>query len=238
VNVIVAPGVAPLVALSASTTIPIVAYSGGDPVRAGVVASLNRPGGNITGVSLFAYSLGPKRLEILRELAPRAKVIAVLVNPRNPNSEAESDKQEVEAAARVVGQEVLILNATAERDFDTAFATLVQQGAGALLVMADPFFYSRRKQLVALAAHHAIRAIYEWREFAEAGGLMSYGSSRTDAYRQIGIYTGKILNGAKPSDLPIMQAVKIELAINLKTAKTLGLTFPITLLGRADEVIE
>jgi len=238
VNVIVASGGRPLAAKAATGKIPIVAMSGGDPVRNGLVTSFNRPGGNVTAVGIFAYALGPKRLEILRELVPKAKVIAVLVNPTNRDAESKLDTQAVESAARAAGQQINVLNAGNERDIDTAFATLVQRGDDALLVMGDPFFNSRREQLVALAARHMVPAIYEWREFAAAGGLMSYGSSITDAYRQLGVYAGKILKGAKPADLPVMQAVKVELVINLKTAKTLGLTFPLTLLGRADEVIE
>jgi putative tryptophan/tyrosine transport system substrate-binding protein len=191
---------------------------------------------NLTGIALFAYSLGPKRLEVLRELIPNAKLIAVLANPAN--IPALSDTRDVEAAARAAGQHIAILTATSELDFEPAFAAMVQQRASALLVMADPYFNSRREKLIALAARHAIPAIYEWREFATAGGLMSYGSSLTDAWRQMGIYAGRILKGEKPADLPVMQAVKVELVINLKTAQTLGLTFPITLLGRADEVIE
>jgi putative ABC transport system substrate-binding protein len=238
VNVIVTNGPAALVAKAATTTIPIVAMIGGDPVASGYVASLNRPEANLTGVAMFAYSLGPKRLELLRELVPNAKVIAVLVNPTNAAAAAQSDRQDVDAAARAFGQQIVILNASTERDFDPAFAAMVQQGAGALLVMADPFFNTRRQQLIALAARYTIPAIYEFRQFAIDGGLMSYGSSLTEAQRQLGLYSGQILKGAKPADLPVMQAVKIELVLNLKTAKTLGLTFPITLLGRADEVIE
>jgi putative ABC transport system substrate-binding protein len=237
VNVIAA-GASTLVAKAATATIPIVGMSSGDPVRSGLVASLNRPGGNVTAVGLFTFSLGTKRFELLRELIPNAKVIAVLANPSDPDPEAATDLKEVEIAARAVGQQLSVLNASSEHDFEPAFATISQQGAGALLVMADPFFNSRRAQLIALAARHAIPAIYEWREFAAAGGLMSYGSSLPEAYRQMGIYAGKILKGANPADLPVFQAVKIELVINFKTAKTLGLTFPITLLGRADEVIE
>jgi putative ABC transport system substrate-binding protein len=237
VNVIAA-GASTLVAKAATATIPIVGMSSGDPVRSGLVASLNRPGGNVTAVGLFTFSLGTKRFELLRELIPNAKVIAVLANPSDPDPEAATDLKEVEIAARAVGQQLSVLNASSEHDFEPAFATISQQGAGALLVMADPFFNSRRAQLIALAARHAIPAIYEWREFTAAGGLMSYGSSLPEAYRQMGIYAGKILKGANPADLPVFQAVKIELVINFKTAKTLGLTFPITLLGRADEVIE
>jgi putative ABC transport system substrate-binding protein len=238
VNVIATTGGMPSAAKAATATIPIVALSGGDPVRSGLVASFNRPGGNVTVVGLFAYALGPKRLEVLRELFPKANVIAVLVNPSNPDSEARLDAQAVEAAARAVGQQINVLGAGSDRDIDAAFAALAQRADDALLVMGDPFFNSRREQLVALAARHRIPAIFEWREFAAAGGLMSYGASITDAYRQVGIYTGKVLKGAKPADLPVMQVVKVELLLNLKTAKALGLTFPLSLLGRADEVIE
>jgi putative ABC transport system substrate-binding protein len=236
VNVLVAGGGSGLVAKAATTTIPIVAAIGGDPVLSGHVASLNRPGGNLTGVALFAYSLGPKRLEVLRELIPNAKLIVVLANPAN--IQALSDTRDVEAAARAAGQHIAVLTVTTERDFEPVFATMAQQRADPLLVMADPYFNNRREQLIALAARHAIPAIYEWREFATSGGLMSYGTSLVDSWRQMGIYAGRILKGEKPADLPVMQAVKVELVINLKTAKTLGLTFPITLLGRADEVIE
>jgi putative ABC transport system substrate-binding protein len=236
VNVLVAGGGSGLVAKEATTTIPIVAAIGGDPVSSGHVASLNRPGGNLTGVALFAYSLGPKRLEVLRELIPNAKLIAVLANPAN--IQALSDTRDVEAAARAAGQHIAVLTATSESEFEPAFAAMVQQRADALLVMADPYFNNRREQLITLARRHAIPAIYEWREFATSGGLMSYGSSLADAWRQMGIYAGRVLKGEKPADLPVMQAVKVELVINLKTAKSLGLTFPITLLGRADEVIE
>jgi putative ABC transport system substrate-binding protein len=237
VNVIAA-GASTLIAKAATATIPIVGMSSGDPVRSGLVASLNRPGGNVTAVGLFTFSLGPKRFELLRELVPNANAIAVLANPSDPDPEAETDLKGVETAARTVGQQLCIVNASSEHDFEPAFATMTQQGAGALLVMADPFFNSRRTQLVELAARHAIPAIYEWREFAAVGGLMSYGSSLPDGYRQMGIYAGKLLAGASPADLPVFQAVKIELVINTKTAKTLGVTFPITLLGRADEAIE
>ena len=236
VNVLVAGGGSGLVAKAATTTIPIVTAIGGDPVLSGHVASLNRPGGNLTGVALFAYSLGPKRLEVLRDLIPNAKLTVVLANPAN--IQALSDTRDVEAAARAAGQHIAVLTATTERDFEPVFATMAQQRADALLVMADPYFNNRREQLIALAARHAIPAIYEWREFATSGGLMSYGTSLVDSWRQMGIYAGRILKGEKPADLPVMQAVKVELVINLKTAKTLGLTFPITLLGRADEVIE
>ena len=238
VDVIAAGGGAAAAAKAATTAIPIVALSGGDPVNAGLVASLNRPEANLTGVVLFSYSLGPKRFEFLREAVPGAKLIAVLANPTNPDPETKGDTEGVQAAARAVGQQISVLNAGSEREIDSAFATMVRQDAGALLVMADPFLNNRREQIIALAARHALPAIYEWREIAQAGGLMSYGSSLTDAYRQLGTYTGRILKGAKPADLPFMRAVKVELVINLKTAKMLGLTFPIALLGRADEVIE
>ena len=199
---------------------------------------MNRPSGNLTGVAMFTYSLGPKRLEVLREAIPNAKTIAVLTNPSNNDFDAKSDLQSVQTTAQAVGQEINVVNASNDGDIDAALSTIARRQDDALLVMGDPFFNSRREQIVALAAHHAIPAIYEWREFAAAGALASYGASITDAYRQVGIYTGRILKGATPADLPIMQAVKIELVINLKTAKALRLTFPITLLGRADEVIE
>jgi ABC-type uncharacterized transport system substrate-binding protein len=217
--------------------IPIVFTTGADPVKEGLVASLNRPGGNVTGVAFFANTLEPKRLEILHELVPTASVIGYLVNPKGvPYFEV--GVRAVEDAGRTMGKQIQVVSASSEPDFDAAFASLSRQRIGALIVGSDPFFNNRRARLVALAARYAIPAIYEWREFAQAGGLMSYGSSITDAYRQLGVYTGRILKGEKPADLPVQQSVKIELIINLKTAKTLGLTFPITLLGRADEVIE
>jgi putative ABC transport system substrate-binding protein len=237
-SVIVTTGGGPVAAKAVPATIPVVTLSGGDPVRGGLVASYNRPGGNVTAVSMFAFALGPKRLEILRELFPKAKVIAVLVNTSYPDPEPKKDRQEVETTAHAVGQQINVLDAGNDREIEAAFASLVQRGNDALLVMADPFFNSRREQLVALAARHKVPAIYEWREFAVAGGLMSYGSSITDAYRQVGIYAGKILAGAKPADLPVVQTVKVELVINLITAKALGITVPQTLLARADEVIE
>jgi putative ABC transport system substrate-binding protein len=239
VNVIAAAG-STRVARSATATIPIVGFIGdADPVRSGLVASVNHPGGNVTGVGLFAFSLGAKRFELLRELVPNAKTMAVLTNPNDPDHpDARVDLAEVEVAARKVEQKLSILNASGADDFEPAFAAMSKEGAGALLVMSHPVFFALRAKLIALADRYAIPAIYEWRQFAAEGGLMSYGSSFTDAYRQMGIYTGEILKGAKPADLPIFQAVKIELVINLNTAKKPNLTFPITLLGRADEVIE
>jgi ABC-type uncharacterized transport system substrate-binding protein len=223
-------------AKAATKTIPIVFATGADPVKMGLVDSLSRPGGNLTGVSGLVSILGPKRLELLSELLPSTSMIALLVNPDNPNVGA--DVPETEAAAKALGRHLEVLTATTERALETAFATLVERQAGALVVMPDPFFFARREQLVALATRYAVPTVYPIREYAVAGGLMSYGASMPDVYRQTGIYAGKILKGAKPAELPVMQAVKIELVINLKTAKTLHLTFPITLLGRADEVIE
>jgi putative ABC transport system substrate-binding protein len=224
-----------LAAKGATSTIPIVFVSG-DPVGFGLVASLARPGGNLTGVSFLSVELSAKRLELLSELVPQAGVIALLVNPNGLGSERMI--QDVQEAARAKGVQLHILKAASEGEIDAAFATLVQLQAGALVVGADSFFPSRREQLVALAARHAVPAIYEWREFAAAGGLISYGASTTGAYRQLGIYAGKMLKGAKPTDLPVEQPTRFELVINLKTAKTLRLTIPQSILARADEVIE
>jgi putative ABC transport system substrate-binding protein len=226
-----------LTAKAATTTIPIVFSTGVDPVKTGLVASLNRPGGNVTGVSILTVELGAKQLELLHELVPSANVIALLVNPTDPVI-AETLSKDLQTAARAIRQQILVVTASTERDIDTAFTTLVQQKVGALVVGNDPFFNARPDQLVALAARHAVPTIYPFREFAAAGGLMSYGTSLTDAYRLVGAYTGRILKGEQPADLPVQQSTKVEFAINLETAKMLGLTFPISLLGRADEVIE
>jgi ABC-type uncharacterized transport system substrate-binding protein len=237
VDVVAAASVpAALAAKSATSTIPIVFAGGADPVGGGLVASLARPGGNVTGFSVLTGELNPKRLELLSELVPQAGVIALLVNPNNPN--AERIIRDVEKAARGKGLQLHILTASTAGEIDAAFGTLVQLDAGALVVGADPFFTSRGDQLVALAARHAVPAIYFGREFAAAGGLISYGPSVTGMYHQAGAYVGRILAGAKPADLPVQQPTRFELVINLKTAKTLGLTVPQTILARADEVIE
>jgi putative tryptophan/tyrosine transport system substrate-binding protein len=222
-------------AKSATSTIPVV-FGSGDSVGEGLVASLARPSGNLTGVSLLTVELMAKRLEVLSELVPRAGVIALLVNPNSPNTEPII--RDVQEAARTKGVQLHILRAGTESEIDAAFATLVQLQAGGLIVGTDPFFNTRREQFVALAARHAVPAIYEWREFAAAGGLISYGSSLTSVYCQIGIYTGRILKGEKPADLPVQQPTTFELVVNLKTAKELGLTVPPSILARANEVIE
>jgi putative tryptophan/tyrosine transport system substrate-binding protein len=222
-----------LVAKSATSTIPIV-FSVGDPVERGLVASLARPGGNLTGVS--SLDLTPKRVEMLSELVPGAKMIAVLVNPNN--AIAGRMVQDVQEAARTRGLQLGILKASTESEIDAAFATLVELNADALVLPSDAYFNSRREQLVALASRYSVPAIYDWREYAAAGGLISYGPSLTAAYRLVGVYTGKILKGAKPADLPVQQPTTFELVVNLKTAKALGLTVPPSILARADEVIE
>ena len=225
-----------LAAKSATARIPIVFEMGADPVASGLVGSLSRPDANITGATSLNEEVGPKRLEILRELVPTAKIVALLVNPSNPN--AETVTRELQAAARTLGLELHVLHASSERDFDIVFARLVQLRAVGLVVSNDPFFVSGSEQLVDLTLRHAFAAIFQSREFAAAGGLMSYGGSVAEAHRQAGIYAGRIIKGEKPADLPVQQVTKTELAINLKTAKALGIDVPATLLARADEVIE
>jgi putative ABC transport system substrate-binding protein len=227
---------ASVAAKAANTTIPIVFRTGGDPVSMGLVASLNRPGGNITGVAFLSTTTQAIRLQMLHEAVPKAAVIGVLANPTNPNSEPNT--REALEAARKLGLELHVLHASSDQDIDAAFATLVQLRAGALAIDGDTFFASRLVQLAILSARHAMPAIYTVRDFPDAGGLMSYGASNTDADRLGGVYAGRILKGDKPGDLPVQQAVKVELIINLKTAKALSVDFPLTLLGRADEVIE
>ena len=236
VAVIVANLNAALLAKAATTTVPIIFATGSDPVVDGLVPSLNRPGGNVTGVSFVAGLLGAKRLEMLRQLVPTAPTIAMLVG--TDTLEARIERRDVELAAQALGQQLIIAPFTSEGELDGAFTSIVQRGAKALLVGTGPLSTSNRERLVALAARHAIPAIYALREFVEAGGLISYGASIVEAYRQAGIYAGRVLKGEKPADLPVMQSTKFELVINLKTAKALGLEVPPTLLVRADEVIE
>ena len=236
VDVIVASGTPPaLAAKTATSAIPIV-FNVGDPVELGLVVSLARPGGNLTGLSNIAIELNPKRLELLSELVPQAGVIALLVNQNNPNTER--NITDVQSAAQAKGMQLPILKAATESEIDAAFATLLRLHASALLISADPFFNSRREQLLTLASRHAVPAIYGWRDFPVAGGLISYGPSLAATFRQVGIYAGRILNGAKPADLPVQQPTTFELVVNLKTAKALGLTVPPSILARADEVIE
>jgi putative tryptophan/tyrosine transport system substrate-binding protein len=223
-------------AKAATTTIPIVFLTGADPVESGLVASLARPGGNLTGINLLTIELTAKRLELLRELVPAATRVAVLVNPAGPAPE--TMVRDVEAAARAMGLQVQFLNAGTSREINAAFASFVRERPDALFVGPDPFFVSRRVQLVHLASRHAVPATYTQREYAEIGGLMSYGSNLTDAFRQVGVYTGRILKGAKPTDLPVVQSSKFELVINAETARMLGLTIPDKLLALADKVIE
>jgi putative ABC transport system substrate-binding protein len=237
VNLIMAGGDNPALAAKAATsTIPIVFAVAGDPVQLGVVANLNRPGGNITGVSFFSITVTPKRMGLLHELVPKATVIGLLANPNNSSTEAEAE--EAEAAGRELGCELLVVHATNATDIDTAFATLVQRGAGAIVVAGDALFINRHDQIVALAARYAIAASYNLREYVQAGGLMSYGADILDIYHQAGVYAGRILRGVKPADLPVMLPTKFPLVINLKTAKALGVSVPPGMLATADEVIE
>jgi putative tryptophan/tyrosine transport system substrate-binding protein len=238
VDVIIAGGTPTAVAAKAATaTIPIVFEVATDPVKIGFVASLDRPGGNITGVANLNVEIGPKRLELLHELLPSVTVIAVLVNPANP-ALFEPFVRSAQAAASRLGIDIHVLNASTERDLDTVFAALVQLKAGALIIGPDVFFNAHIEKIAALANGHAVPAVYQYRPFVEAGGLLSYGSDETDTYHQVGIYAGRVLKGERPAELPVMQSTKVELIINLKTAKALGLTIPLPLLGRADEVIE
>ena len=225
-----------LAAKATTSTIPIVFVSAGDPITFGLVPSLSRPGGNVTGISMTTVALAPKRLELLHELVPAAAVIGVLVNPTSPYVEPET--KDVVESARTVGQQVQLLNASTAPELEPAFVALVRHGAGALLVSGDPFFDSQRDRIVELASRYSVPAIYQWREFTAIGGLISYGTNIVDSYRQSGDYVAKILKGTKPADLPVLQPTKFELVINLRTAKALGLTIPPTLLARADEVIE
>jgi putative tryptophan/tyrosine transport system substrate-binding protein len=238
VDVIAAVGgnLSALAARKASSTVPIVFNSGSDPIKSGLVASFNRPGGNTTGVSFFGVSLGQKRLELIRELVPTTSIVAILVNPSFPDTAIELN--DVQAAAQTLGVQTIVLSTSNEAEIEVLFGNLSHRRAGALLLASNPFFNSRRDHLVTLAAGHAIPAIYQLREFVEAGGLISYGNSFTDLYRQVGVYVGRILNGAKPSDLPVVRPTRFELAINTKTAKALGLTIPNTILVAADLVIE
>jgi putative tryptophan/tyrosine transport system substrate-binding protein len=238
VAVIVAPGGAPgaLAAKSATTTIPIVFEMGADPIAIGLVGNLNRPGGNLTGVSSLNVQVTPKRLEILHEAVPTAAEVAVLINPTSPT--ADSQLRNLQAAARALGLQLHVLHASTERDFDAVFVALLQLRAGGLVVSSDGFFATHSEQLAALTIRHAVPAIHQSRDFTIAGGLMSYAGSFAESHRQAGVYTGRILKGERPADLPVQQVTKVELFINLKTAKALGITFPLTLLGRADEVIE
>ena len=238
VAVIAATGTpAALAVRAATTTIPTVFETAADPVRLGLVASLNQPGANVTGVTSLLMVVGSKRLELLHELVPTARVMALLVNPANPNV-AEINSKELEAAARTLGLELHVLNASTDGDFDAVFTKLPQLHAGGLVISPDPFFTSQSEQLAALTIHHAVPTIHYNPEFVAAGGLLSYGAGSADAYRQAGNYTGRVLRGEKPGDLPVQQATKVELHINLKTAKALGITFPESILQRADEVIE
>jgi putative ABC transport system substrate-binding protein len=225
-----------LAAKAATSTIPIVFGIGSDPVKAGLVASFNRPGGNMTGVTVMSYALEAKRLGLLAELVPSGKVIAALINPNGPAAEAQ--ERDLQTAAQAIGRQVVVFHATSEQDFETAFASLVRDKADALVLGGDPFFYSRREQLIELARRYEIAAMYQWREFALAGGLMSYGTNLMDMIRQVGTYAGRILKGEKSADLPVMQPTKFEFVLNLKTAKALNISVPPGLSALADEVIE
>jgi putative ABC transport system substrate-binding protein len=236
VTVIVANSPAAVVAKASATTVPIVFVTGGDPIRDGLVVSLNRPGGSVTGVSFFSDILGAKRLELLRRLVPNATSIALLAGPPSPDTVAE--QKDVQAAAVAIGQQLISIEVNSDHDIETAFATFNQRGAGALVAVGGAFLSSRRERIVALSARYALPTSYALREFVLDGGLMSYGTSLTDAYRQAGIYAGRILKGEKPADLPVMRSVKFEFVLNLKTAKALGLEVQPTLLAIADEVIE
>jgi putative ABC transport system substrate-binding protein len=236
-SVFVAEGPAVAAAKAATATIPIVFYTGADPVQVGLVASLNHPGGNLTGVTNVNVQLNPKRVELLHEVVPAATTIAALINPNNATA-AETQSKELQSAAGALGLQLHILHASSERDFDVAFAAMIRLRAGGLAIGGDGFFVSRSEQLATLTLRHGIPAVFQFREFVAAGGLMSYGGSGTGQFRQVGVYAGRILKGEKPGDLPVQQATKVELIINLKTAKALGITVPLTLLGRADEVIE
>jgi putative tryptophan/tyrosine transport system substrate-binding protein len=239
VAVIAVPASTPgaLAAKTATTTIPIVFYIGLDPVELGLVASLNRPGGNLTGVTGWNVTVGPKRLELLHEVLPTATIMALLVNPTSPNL-ADADSREQQAAARTLGLKLSILHASTEREFDAVFARLAELRASGLVIGTDSLFNTRKEELAALSLHHRVPTIHQYREFAAAGGLMSYGTETADLSRQVGVYTGRILKGEKPAEIPVQQATKVELTVNLKTAKALGLSMPTALLVRADEVIE
>jgi putative ABC transport system substrate-binding protein len=234
VSVIIGNSPSARAAKAATATVPIVFVSGSDPVRDGLVASLNRPGGNVTGVVFFSSVLGTKRLELLRQLVPKG-TIGMLANP---GTESDVERNDVQVAAKAAGQELIIFDVASVRDIETAFATLVQRGVDALFVGGGAFLFSNQERVIALAARHSLAATYSQREFVTSGGLMSYGSNQSDAYRQAGVYVGRILKGEKPSDLPVMQSTKFEFVINLKTAKALGLEVPPTLLALAEEVIE
>jgi putative ABC transport system substrate-binding protein len=236
VDVIVATGGAHLAAKAATSTIPIVFTSGDDPIQEGLVSSFNRPGGNATGATVLSATLEAKRLALLLELIPKAALIAALIDPNF--SSAKPQLTELQTAARAIGRQVHVLNASTENEIETAFASISKMHADALLIASNPFFNGRRNQIIALAAHHAVPTMAELREFAENGALMSYGPSITDIYRQVGVYAGQVLKGEKPADLPVVQPSKFELVVNLKTAKALGLTVPLTLQVAADQVIE